>query len=520
MLFSLLSFIAKIIDSLSWRFVIFSLAFFVGVILAGSFAWQIFLLIIFIVGGFLSFFIPLEIILTSASWRTWSTVRDNSGGNLNTPREFLTGFIPDRGKVIILIIAAACLAGFFRREAANYFLVPAELAKFLNTEVVLAGQVRNVPRTYSSGQRFLLSVETINKEKLSHNPAVIVKTRAWPEILRGESWQVACRPYRGKIYVECNYPELKKLNQGNLPLSLAEKIRQSYLFNLRRVYPEPAAGLITGLTAGGLSGLNKDWQDKFRLTGTTHLVALSGFNVSIVANLFMMILSYLCVHRRSRVWIVAVMLGLFCLLVNAEASLIRAAIMGLLVVVAKHIGRPTTARTILAATAALMAFQNPLVVSDIGFWLSFLATAGLLVVLPLLEQFIPAWRRGDFFRQALLMSLSAQIFVLPLLLYAFSMFSTVAPLTNALIAVLIPFVMLFGFIGTLVGFTSPLAGLIIGLPAWLGAEIILAIINFFAGWPLAIHTASFPLSAVLASYAVLIIIIRLIYPVRNNTQSP
>lgn len=240
---------------------------------------------------------------------------------------------------------------------------------------------------------------------------------------------------------------------------------------------DPAASLLTGILLGVEGGIPKDVSEAFAATGTTHIVAISGFNIAIISGIFYGLFRRLLGPRRA-VWPSIGGVVLYTLLVGASASVVRAAIMGILYLLGRHLGRPTYVPASLAAAAFGMTLINPLILWDVGFQLSFAATLGLVLyadrfqrwAVRLLSQVVSedhARRSMGFLSDALLVTLAAQIATLPLTLYTFRRLSLVSILTNFLVLPAQPGVMVWGGLATMAGMLWLPLGRVLGWVAWL-----------------------------------------------------
>ena len=182
--------------------------------------------------------------------------------------------------------------------------------------------------------------------------------------------------------------------------------------------------------------------------------------------------------------------------------MVRAAIMAMLAVLALNLERMYTSLVALVFVAALMVFQNPKILNfDIGFQLSFLATAGLIYLSANFEKMfarIPNWLS---FRTNLASSLAAQIFTLPLLIYYFDRISIVSPAVNVLILWMIPYAMFFAALTGLVGIVFLPAAKTLAILLWVILELLVKIVEFFAQIPLASLSLKVSLPMVILCYA-------------------
>lgn len=292
------------------------------------------------------------------------------------------------------------------------------------------------------------------------------------------------RAYLAKddIYLIVKNPEMKLIakDKGSPVFGylyrLKHRLESVYQDNL----PEPHASLLAGITLGSRSGLSEDVLEDFKETGTMHIVALSGYNISIIAWFVMGILIYFTVSRGISFWISVLMITVFVFMTGASASVVRAAVMGILILVARQQGRMHTASNALIFAGALMVFINPRILRfDVGFQLSFLATLGLIVLHPRLNDRLRNVTKLLGVKEVLIATIAAQIFVLPLIFYQFGTISWISPIVNVLILPAVPIAMFLGFLGSFMGLIfAPLAKIFLW-PAWLFLEWVLRVVEIF-----------------------------------------
>jgi len=209
------------------------------------------------------------------------------------------------------------------------------------------------------------------------------------------------------------------------------------------ILPEPQAALLTGILLGVRAGISADLTKAFSTTGTAHIIAISGFNISIIAGLFSGLSTRLVGKRRAMPLALAGII-VYAILVGASASVVRAAIMGCLYIIATHYGRQTDVLTSLMAAAMLMTFLNPQTLWDVGFQLSFAATLGLILYTPPLQSWFDgllskvlssgtAKRGVEVVNGAFIVTLAATMTTMPIILYHFRQLSLVTLLSNFLI---------------------------------------------------------------------------------------
>lgn len=237
-------------------------------------------------------------------------------------------------------------------------------------------------------------------------------------------------------------PKIKFIERGwgNFFLDFLFRIREFIGNRLEMVFNEPEASLAKGLVLGDKGGFTKEIVDDFRRSGLTHLTALSGYNITLVILFFTSIAQYL--FFRFRFGFVILGIISFVLLTGASASVTRAAIMGLLFVLSKKIGRPYAGFQTLVFACFAMVFWNPRVLAyDIGFQLSALATLGLLLGSKYVTSLIARISEVYGLRDAFVFTIVAQVFTMPIILKSFGRISLVAPLSNILVTPIIPIAM-------------------------------------------------------------------------------
>ncbi|MEK7607918.1 MAG: ComEC/Rec2 family competence protein [Patescibacteria group bacterium] len=268
-----------------------------------------------------------------------------------------------------------------------------------------------------------------------------------------------------------NRPSISKLggNRENFMVSLLIKIKRAFMGNIERLMPEPHSSLVAGILLGEKSALPMNLRDDFRRSGLTHILVLSGSNVTIVAESLMNIFSFL--PRAAAHSLGALSIILFALMTGAGATTVRASIMALIVIMSRRAGRNYNVSRALMLAGLLMLIQNPrILVFDIGFQLSFLATLALVYVSPIIIEKLSFVTEKFQIRQILSTTIATQIFILPFMLYKMGEVSIVSLITNLLVLPLVPWSMFAGFMTGLLGFFSTYIALPI---AWI-TDIILS----------------------------------------------
>ncbi len=282
------------------------------------------------------------------------------------------------------------------------------------------------------------------------------------------------------IYSVMYWPEIEKIGENNGfttsimrgILGFKDKLRKSIYKNMS----PPHSSLLGAMILGDKSRLPADLKERLNKTGVRHITAISGIHIMILSGILMSLGAWLGLRGIKTFYLAVSLLTLYIIMVGLPSSAVRAGIMGGLWILAKALGRQRGSVRPIVFAAALMLVQNPLLLRwDIGFQLSFLAVLGMVYLMPELKR----WVKLDI----LAMTLSAQVFTLPILIYNFGYFSLAGLVTNILIVPLLAYVLGFGFIFGLAGIFSQTLGWILSWPCWLLLTYIVKIIDWFSKTP-------------------------------------
>jgi competence protein ComEC len=257
---------------------------------------------------------------------------------------------------------------------------------------------------------------------------------------------------------------------------------------------EPSASLAGAIILGDKKGLPADLRTTFAQAGISHITAISGLHISILAALVMGALLGAGLPRRYAFYLSVLFLVIYIMLIGLPASAMRAGLMGFLVLWALELGRLSRLTNSLVLAAAILLFVNPrLLRDDTGFELSFLAVAGIAYFYPPIDAWIgrrlersPRLRPGKIVKAAasvMALTVSAQIFTLPVIAYNFSFVSVIAPLTNLLVLWCLPPLMVMIMAALGISFLLPGLAVISFTPAWLLLGYITKTAIFMAALP-------------------------------------
>ena len=236
------------------------------------------------------------------------------------------------------------------------------------------------------------------------------------------------------------------------PTAVLAGLRSMLLGGLNHLVPEPEAALGAGILLGVRSAIAPEINDAFATAGLTHVVAISGWNIAIVAAIVAAAVRPLSRRPGGR-WttsaLAASTVGGYVLLTGASPSVVRAALMALAMLVARLGGSRAHAASALALAALVMLLAAPPVLWDVGFQLSLLATAGLVFFGTSVERRLHRW--PGWIREPVALTLAAQLTTLPVILVNFERLSLVAPIANVLVVPFVPIAMLFSALAAVAG---------------------------------------------------------------------
>jgi competence protein ComEC len=253
--------------------------------------------------------------------------------------------------------------------------------------------------------------------------------------------------------------------------------------SLYQFLPYPQNALLSGILLGDRTSLPDEVVESFFVTGTIHILAVSGMITGFVAGLFFTLFRVL---QLSRKWSAALAIGMilfFILMTGAHPPVCRAGLFSVLALLAVLFERRVHGGVLLLSTAFVLILVNPFVVEDLSFQISFLATAGLMVMSPwMMEQlsFLPrllAW--------LVTASAAAQLAVWCLIIYDFNQFSIYSILSNVLIVPLALFVTAGGLAllaGTVI---HPFLGALFGAGCLWPLKLLVYLTSVMEHWPLA-----------------------------------
>jgi len=430
------------------------------------------------------------------------------------------------------LFGAAFYIGVLRVEVANQAWQQLPVVSAVGETTTLTGLVVSEPDLRASSQQ--LTIE------LPVGQRVLVSAERYQPIAYGDVVEVTGRLVEPETFStdlgrEFDYPGYLRAQGIGYQISFAQvavidsgqghpvlrgllQMKAHFMHALEQVLPEPQVGLGEGLLLGVKQALGDELETAFRKTGIIHIVVLSGYNVMLVVAFVTTILAFFfSLWTRTIVGVVAIVA--FALLVGLSATVVRASIMAVLVILAPVLGREYSVLRALCFAGVVMLFLNPyLLVYDVGFQLSFMATLGLIVVAPHFETMLMRAPTTLKVKEFMIATVATQIAVSPLLLYQIGELSIVSVVVNMLVLPMVALAMLFTFIAGLVALVSSELALLVAIPAHWSLTYIIVVAEWFATWRYAaVLVPSFSFWWVVVSYVAMA---ALLYWLQHRPSQP
>lgn len=439
--------------------------------------------------------------------------------------------------VFISLCLLAFLGGILRYDAAMPQVTTTSIQNYNDTGTVeIRGTVTAAPDVRDVYTQLTIRVDEVNRDG-EWQPAAgraLVFVSRYPEYIYGDVLQLKGMPVTPQKLEDFDYPgyladrgiftlvafpktELLDTGKGFAPLGWVYAFREKLAEKLAEVLPEPQASLAQGILLGLRGNIPDDIKDEFTVTGTTHILAISGVNLNIVAGLLVAAGVWLLgKHRRVYIWLALAAVWIYALLTGFNPPVVRAAFIVSLFLAADLLGRQHSLLTALAFAAGIMTAFTPRVLWDASFQLSFVAMLGLLYTAPPLQRlgrtivgkiagetgFLAATLR--WITDSAAVTLGVTVLLWPLLAYYFGLFSLVSPLATVLILPALPAVMFGSAFAAVAGLACPPLGIAGGWVAWLFLSYVLLIVNGGAQLPAAALATGSLSPGLLAGYYIVL----------------
>ncbi len=421
-------------------------------------------------------------------------------------------FWKDKKLVVIGFCILFLVLGIWRYQSIELGIMNNELINFNDAgkTITLVGIVATEPDVGEKSTKLIVDIQQMTDKMAENNSPsfvgkVLVNAWRYPEYKYGDKLKITGKLETPPVFEGFNYqrylqkdgiysimswPKIELLGQdfGNPLMSVLFSFKNKFKETVANFIPPPQEGILEALIFGDESNISKEWKDKLNLTGTRHIAAVSGMNITIIASLILSFVLFLGFWRNQAFYTSVFLLLLYILMIGASASAVRAGIMGGLLMLAQYFGRLSAAPRAITFAAFFMLAVNPLLLRfDVGFQLSFLAILGMVYLQPFFSNWLKKTPNPKIFpvRATLSATLSAQIFTLPILIYNFGRIPLISPLTNILIVPFLAPITILIFIFGVAGMIFLPFALILSWPVWLALTYVIKVIDWFSRVPLA-----------------------------------
>ncbi|MFH1454924.1 MAG: ComEC/Rec2 family competence protein [bacterium] len=426
-------------------------------------------------------------------------------------RKFVTSDIENKQKIFFIVIFIFSFSlGIIRYEIKDSKPLDVNLENNIGNKAIILAIISDEPSRKEKQAILMVDFKNIVQSSSTINVSGkgIISTDLYPEFQYGDmikingtlekpsnfsdssgstttnSFDYISYLAKDDIFYKMDFAKVEFISggHGNIIKSILFQIKNSFTDNINKTISEPESSLLSGILLGAKSSIDKNTTDIFRKAGLSHIVALSGYNITVVADGIMKVFSFL----PSTVGFLGGIFGiiLFVVMAGASSTAVRAGVMALIVILAQVTRRNYQAGRALIVAGLIMVIINPkILIFDISFELSFLATIAIIYVSPILKNKFIFITEKFGLRDIISGTISAQILVLPLILYKMGLLSLVALPANILVLAFIPATMLFGFITGVLGFIWLPLSLPFAWISWTILAYIITVSEFFANLP-------------------------------------
>jgi len=417
----------------------------------------------------------------------------------------------------LAVMTAFFLAGCLRFMAADN-LPEQDISHWAKETVKVEGILREVPRLSADNQgkkkqRYLLEVTKVKQQGQEWQNAsgglyVYAAERGVPVVRIGDKVTATgkVRPPHG--YQNPGQLDTKMLlkSQGiSASLSAGKQgikvepvetaafarklaeVRRHYRESMEKVMPKADAAAIFAMLFGGYDGLKPELVDSFTITGIVHILSVSGSHISLLAAVMAGLGTLLRLPKAITAVLVVSLIVVYSLLAGAVPPVIRSAIMGGLAFVALALDRERDAQRILLLTGLVMLLISPLLLFHISFQLSFLATAGLLYLAPVWQNYFREHGCNAYIAAGLSITLAAQLATLPILAWYFNQLSLSSLIANLVVVPLVEMIIVLGLFAGVIALILPFAGSVV----FAGGSLLLGVVT-----EMTVKIAALPASAI------------------------
>ena len=452
-----------------------------------------------------------------------------------------------RQALLVMAAALLCVASLTRYEASLPPVAPAGVAVYNDAEPVrLLGVIDTEPEERITTQRFVVEVVAVEVDGTWQRTdgRVLVTQRPFPRYGYGDLVDTTARLETPPVFETFDYREYLARKgivstalypgttvlpgQGGNDLKrLLLDTRMPFGEALQRSLPEPEAALAQGILLGQRTSIPKDVNEAFKAAGISHLIAISGYNVMLVAGAVLGGLAPF-IGRPRATWLAMAIVVVYAVFVGASPSVVRATLMALVMLGASLVGRPGNALTGVTLAGALMVLWDPLVVDDVSFQLSFAATLGIVVLATPMRE----WLLGALYSRlpnaaasaladSLAVTTAASLAVLPIIASTFGRLSLVSLPANVVAGPLFVFALGGSFVTAAVGAMDAGAGRLVGEITYLPLHYLVVLAERSSNLPMAwVSIGGFGFAGAVGVYVALAVVAKLLGRKKQDVVAP
>ena len=331
-----------------------------------------------------------------------------------------------------------------------------------------------------------------------------------------------------KIYgtIKLENGEVLEKNKGNILISFSNKISNSVKEKIYDLLNEREANLLIGLLLGDDDNIDNDIEEAFKISSLSHILAVSGMQVTYIITAMYFIFNNILGKRKTKIVIIIILI-FYTILTGFSPSIVRASIMGILIMGAGLFYRKNDIWNSIAISLLLMLIYNPFLITNVGLQLSYLGTIGIIL---LNKTFLKMFNKIKFEKyilnrkiinivskiiEILTVTISASIAVFPIMLYNFNLFGTYFLITNLLASIIIGPITIFGTVIVIISFIFLKLGKMFSIFLEIFLNILVLVSNF-SKLPFSKIYITTPKIFMIIFYYVLIIVFNYIYKIYHN----
>jgi len=397
-------------------------------------------------------------------------------------------FIKYRNQSWLLFILIICLGGLF---LSNTFILPSNHIRnfsfYKSGTVLIKGIVTSFPETKPNCSSFILSTEELTQtdKVYSVSGKVLVRVLKKGTFSYGDRVLLEGRLYRPFSFSrEFNYRDYLKrkgvycilsVKKNNLVKQLGRNTDnplKSLAFRLRNRIKEAisknlsffSASILNAIILGDRQDLSFYVRDALLKSGTVHIIAISGLHIGIVVFIILVMLKIIRIPRKPRYILTILILIIYCILTGANAPVVRATIMAVVLLFSYFLKREVNIYNSLSLAALIILILNPWQLFEVSFQLSFLSVVSIVWLTPKIKAIFPESLYKIIWMRSLIMtfsvSVAASLGLLPLIAYYFKIITPITILANMIIVPYMSIIVASGFalglVGVLVPFLAPI----------------------------------------------------------------